>query len=90
MFLVINQLNERYHTCLSRSQELSSLGIPGNAVGLTSNTAVVTAERLMYNYALEMVIAAVYAVMYLLYAIRYTMTVKEGCVLLYFSAKLPL
>ncbi|VDP52750.1 unnamed protein product [Soboliphyme baturini] len=47
---VLNRLNERYHTCLMKSQELVSLGLPGSSAELP----LVCAEKLMYNYALEL------------------------------------
>lgn len=47
---VLSALNERYHVCLCRAQELVSLGLPGNEAQL----ALVSAERLMYNHALEL------------------------------------
>jgi hypothetical protein len=47
---VLNALNERYHVCLCRAQELTSLGLPSNEPQL----AMISAERLMYNHALEL------------------------------------
>uniref|UniRef100_A0A914WAN9 non-specific serine/threonine protein kinase n=1 Tax=Plectus sambesii TaxID=2011161 RepID=A0A914WAN9_9BILA len=47
---VLNSLNERYHQCLLRSQELASLGLPSQDPSLT----LISAERLMYNHALEL------------------------------------
>ncbi|KAH7731145.1 CRE-UNC-51 protein [Aphelenchoides avenae] len=47
---VLNQLNEKYHQCLSRSQELASLGIPG----ADPSMAVVSAERIMYQHAIDL------------------------------------
>lgn len=47
---VLSALNDRYHQCLCRAQELVSLGLPGNSAQL----ALVSAERLMYNHALEL------------------------------------
>ena len=47
---VLNALNERYHVCLCRSQELASLGLPGHDASLS----LISAERLMYNHALEL------------------------------------
>jgi hypothetical protein len=49
-FLVLNALNERYHTCLMRSQELASQGLPAQ----DPTIALISAERLMYNHALEL------------------------------------
>uniref|UniRef100_A0AC35TSI9 Non-specific serine/threonine protein kinase n=1 Tax=Rhabditophanes sp. KR3021 TaxID=114890 RepID=A0AC35TSI9_9BILA len=48
--LVLNQLNERYHHCLLKSQELASLGIPGANPSL----AVVSAEKIMYKHAIDL------------------------------------
>lgn len=50
IFLVLNSLNERYHTCLMRSQELASMGLPAQ----DPTIALISAERLMYNHALEL------------------------------------
>uniref|UniRef100_A0A0N4ZY26 non-specific serine/threonine protein kinase n=1 Tax=Parastrongyloides trichosuri TaxID=131310 RepID=A0A0N4ZY26_PARTI len=47
---VLNQLNERYHQCLLKSQELASLGIPGADPSL----AVVSAEKIMYKHAIDL------------------------------------
>lgn len=47
---VLNQLNEKYHYCLARSQELASLGIPGP----DPVAAVVSAERIMYQHAIDL------------------------------------
>lgn len=47
---VLNQLNEKYHNCLARSQELVSLGIPGQ----DPQTMVVSAERIMYQHAIDL------------------------------------
>lgn len=47
---VLNQLNEKYHYCLARSQELASLGIPGQ----DPQTMVVSAERIMYQHAIDL------------------------------------
>jgi len=47
---VLNQLNEKYHYCLARSQELASLGIPGTDPLM----AVVSAERIMYQHAIDL------------------------------------
>nr|AMN16533.1 serine/threonine-protein kinase Atg1 [Bursaphelenchus xylophilus] len=48
---VLNQLNDKYHQCLTRSQELASLGISSSA---DPSSTVVSAERLMYKHAIEM------------------------------------
>uniref|UniRef100_A0A0N5CBA4 non-specific serine/threonine protein kinase n=1 Tax=Strongyloides papillosus TaxID=174720 RepID=A0A0N5CBA4_STREA len=47
---VLNQLNERYHQCLLKSQELASLGIPGADPSL----AIVSAEKIMYKHAIDL------------------------------------
>uniref|UniRef100_A0A0N5AB50 Non-specific serine/threonine protein kinase n=1 Tax=Syphacia muris TaxID=451379 RepID=A0A0N5AB50_9BILA len=47
---ILNQLNEKYHHCLVRSQELASLGIPSADPAL----AVISAERIMYQHAIEL------------------------------------
>uniref|UniRef100_A0A7E4WAC3 Non-specific serine/threonine protein kinase n=1 Tax=Panagrellus redivivus TaxID=6233 RepID=A0A7E4WAC3_PANRE len=47
---VLNQLNDKYHYCLTRSQELASLGIAGGS----PTTSVVSAERIMYRHALDL------------------------------------
>ncbi|KAI1724689.1 protein kinase domain-containing protein [Ditylenchus destructor] len=47
---VLNQLNEKYHYCLARSQELASLGIPGP----DPVAAVVSAEKIMYQHAIDL------------------------------------
>ncbi|KAL3104225.1 hypothetical protein niasHS_002252 [Heterodera schachtii] len=47
---VLNQLNEKYHYCLARSQELASLGIPGQ----DPQAMVVSAERIMYQHAIDL------------------------------------
>lgn len=44
---VLNQLNDKYHYCLTRSQELASMGIAGS-------TSVVSAEKIMYKHALDL------------------------------------
>lgn len=49
-FAVLNELNERYHVCLLRSQELASLGLPSS----DPTVSLISAERLMYNHALEL------------------------------------
>uniref|UniRef100_A0A5S6QT18 Non-specific serine/threonine protein kinase n=1 Tax=Trichuris muris TaxID=70415 RepID=A0A5S6QT18_TRIMR len=46
---VLNELNELFHVCLMRSQELVTHGLPG-----PDKTCTISAERLMYNYALEL------------------------------------
>ncbi|PAV88129.1 hypothetical protein WR25_17742 [Diploscapter pachys] len=51
---VLNQLNARYHDCLVRSQELASLGLPGQDPAM----AVISAERIMYKHAIELCQAA--------------------------------
>lgn len=48
---VLNQLNDTYHQCLARSQELASLGVPS---GTDPTTALVSAERIMYRHALDL------------------------------------
>ncbi|KAI6176924.1 Non-specific serine/threonine protein kinase [Aphelenchoides bicaudatus] len=48
---VLNQLNDTYHQCLARSQELASLGVPS---GTDPTTAIVSAERIMYRHALDL------------------------------------
>jgi len=48
---VLNQLNDTYHQCLARSQELASLGVPS---GTDPSTTVVSAERIMYRHAIEL------------------------------------
>ncbi|VDM08688.1 unnamed protein product [Wuchereria bancrofti] len=47
---VLNQLNDKYHQCLIRSQELASLGLPGPDPA----TAVISAERIMYKHAIQL------------------------------------
>jgi len=47
---VLNQLNDKYHYCLVRSQELASLGIPG----ADPSMAIVSAERIMYRHAMDL------------------------------------
>lgn len=44
---LLNQLNDKYHYCLTRSQELASLGIAGS-------TTVISAEKIMYKHALDL------------------------------------
>lgn len=51
---VLNQLNDKYHQCLVRSQELASLGLPGQDPAM----AVISAERIMYRHAIELCQAA--------------------------------
>ncbi|KAK0420032.1 hypothetical protein QR680_014470 [Steinernema hermaphroditum] len=51
---VLNQLNDKYHQCLVRSQELASLGLPGSDPSM----AVISAERIMYKHAIELCQAA--------------------------------
>jgi serine/threonine-protein kinase ULK/ATG1 len=48
---VLNQLNDTYHQCLARSQELASLGVPS---GTDPTTAIVSAERIMYRHAIDL------------------------------------
>ncbi|KAL4002740.1 Protein kinase domain family protein [Acanthocheilonema viteae] len=47
---VLNQLNDKYHQCLIRSQELASLGLPGPNPAM----AVISAERIMYKHAIQL------------------------------------
>nr|CDJ97839.1 Serine threonine protein kinase-related domain containing protein [Haemonchus contortus] len=47
---VLNVLNDKYHQCLVRSQELASLGLPGQDPAM----AVISAERIMYKHAIEL------------------------------------
>uniref|UniRef100_A0A915PY27 Non-specific serine/threonine protein kinase n=1 Tax=Setaria digitata TaxID=48799 RepID=A0A915PY27_9BILA len=47
---VLNQLNDKYHQCLVRSQELASLGLPGPDPAM----AVISAERIMYKHAIQL------------------------------------
>ncbi|CAJ0581012.1 unnamed protein product, partial [Mesorhabditis spiculigera] len=47
---VLNLLNDKYHQCLVRSQELASLGVPGADPAM----AVVSAERIMYRHAMQL------------------------------------
>lgn len=47
---VLNLLNDKYHHCLVRSQELASLGLPGQDPAM----AVISAERIMYKHAIEL------------------------------------
>ncbi|MCP9258076.1 Serine/threonine-protein kinase ULK2 [Dirofilaria immitis] len=47
---VLNQLNDKYHQCLIRSQELASLGLPGPDPAM----AVISAERIMYKHAIQL------------------------------------
>ncbi|EYC02768.1 hypothetical protein Y032_0098g3112 [Ancylostoma ceylanicum] len=47
---VLNILNDKYHQCLVRSQELASLGLPGQDPAM----AVISAERIMYKHAIEL------------------------------------
>lgn len=51
---VLNQLNDKYHQCLVRSQELASLGLPGQDPAMS----VISAERIMYRHAIELCQAA--------------------------------
>ncbi|CAI4228994.1 unnamed protein product [Auanema sp. JU1783] len=51
---VLNLLNDKYHQCLVRSQELASLGLPGQDPAM----AVISAERIMYRHAIELCQAA--------------------------------
>ncbi|CAB3396771.1 unnamed protein product [Caenorhabditis bovis] len=51
---VLNQLNDKYHQCLVRSQELASLGLPGQDPSM----AVISAERIMYKHAIDLCQAA--------------------------------
>ncbi|CAI5450205.1 unnamed protein product [Caenorhabditis angaria] len=51
---VLNQLNDKYHQCLVRSQELASLGLPGQDPAMS----VISAERIMYKHAIELCQAA--------------------------------
>lgn len=51
---VLNLLNDKYHQCLVRSQELASLGLPGQDPAM----AVISAERIMYKHAIELCQAA--------------------------------
>lgn len=51
---VLNQLNDKYHQCLVRSQELASLGLPGQDPAM----AVISAERIMYKHAIDLCQAA--------------------------------
>jgi serine/threonine-protein kinase ULK/ATG1 len=48
---VLNQLNDKYHYCLTRSQELASLGIAG---GTSPTTSIISAEKIMYRHALDL------------------------------------
>ncbi|KAI6201389.1 Non-specific serine/threonine protein kinase [Aphelenchoides besseyi] len=48
---VLNQLNDTYHQCLARSQELASLGVPSST---DPTTAIVSAERIMYRHAIDL------------------------------------
>ena len=48
---VLNQLNDKYHYCLNRSQELASLGIAG---GSSPTTSIISAEKIMYRHALDL------------------------------------
>uniref|UniRef100_A0A915BYE9 Non-specific serine/threonine protein kinase n=2 Tax=Parascaris univalens TaxID=6257 RepID=A0A915BYE9_PARUN len=47
---VLNQLNDKYHQCLMRSQELASLGLPAADPAM----AVISAERIMYKHAIDL------------------------------------
>ncbi|VDN01330.1 unnamed protein product [Thelazia callipaeda] len=47
---VLNQLNDKYHQCLVKSQELASLGLPGP----DPTMAVISAERIMYKHAIQL------------------------------------
>lgn len=47
---VLNLLNDKYHQCLVRSQELASLGLPGADPAMS----VISAERIMYKHAIEL------------------------------------
>ncbi|MFH4977239.1 hypothetical protein AB6A40_003948 [Gnathostoma spinigerum] len=47
---VLNELNDKYHQCLVRSQELASLGLPGPDPAM----AVISAERIMYKHAIDL------------------------------------
>ncbi|VIO91277.1 Uncharacterized protein BM_BM6939 [Brugia malayi] len=47
---VLNQLNDKYHQCLIRSQELASLGLPGPDPAM----AIISAERIMYKHAIQL------------------------------------
>ncbi|CAD6193814.1 unnamed protein product [Caenorhabditis auriculariae] len=51
---VLNQLNDKYHQCLVRSQELASLGLPGQ----DPTMSIISAERIMYKHAVELCQAA--------------------------------
>uniref|UniRef100_A0A8R1HPA1 non-specific serine/threonine protein kinase n=1 Tax=Caenorhabditis japonica TaxID=281687 RepID=A0A8R1HPA1_CAEJA len=51
---ILNQLNDKYHQCLIRSQELASFGLPGQDPSM----AVISAERIMYRHAIELCQAA--------------------------------
>uniref|UniRef100_A0AC34R2W2 Non-specific serine/threonine protein kinase n=1 Tax=Panagrolaimus sp. JU765 TaxID=591449 RepID=A0AC34R2W2_9BILA len=44
---LLNYFNEKYHHCLTKSQELASLGIAGG-------TSIVSAENIMYKHALDL------------------------------------
>ncbi|GMT18515.1 hypothetical protein PFISCL1PPCAC_9812, partial [Pristionchus fissidentatus] len=51
---VLNQLNDKYHQCLVRSQELASQGLPGADPAM----AVISAEKIMFKYAIDLCQAA--------------------------------
>ncbi|EGT49182.1 hypothetical protein CAEBREN_06907 [Caenorhabditis brenneri] len=52
--LVLNQLNDKYHQCLTSSQELASLGLPDEDPAM----AMISAERIMYKHAIDLCQAA--------------------------------
>ncbi|XP_077995373.1 serine/threonine-protein kinase ULK2-like isoform X2 [Glandiceps talaboti] len=49
--VVTQSLNERYHECLTKSKELKEQGIPKLSTAEMSN---IKAEKLMYDYAIEL------------------------------------
>jgi hypothetical protein len=50
---VVSKLNEKFHYCLTTCKQLNMPGLLQRA-GIDPNTSI-TADRILYNYAIEMV-----------------------------------
>ena len=55
LFVVVRQMNEHYHVCVTVSRQLQHR--LGSAVqsALSPQMVIATADKLIYNYAIEMV-----------------------------------
>ena len=61
LFVVVRQMNQHYHMCVAASRQLQQRLGASVQTALSPQIVIATADKLIYNYAIEMVcIALIY------------------------------